>query len=69
MEEQAQAQLKLPSLFNKHLQAAVGPSWPFKSQAVTSSSWIIDAKSHHGHDRQLNRIPTASGGKGIAPSQ
>lgn len=64
-QDHAQFLLKLPRLFSKQLQAAVIPTWPFKSQAVTSLSWIIDAASHHGHDRQ----PTARKGKGIAPRQ
>lgn len=65
----AESLLKLPSLFCKQLQAAVVPIWPFKSQAVTSPSCIIDVKSLCSHDRQLNRIPTARRWEHVAPGQ
>lgn len=65
----AESLLKLPSLFCKQPQAAVVPTWPFKSQAVTSPSCIIDVKSLCSHDRQLNRIPTARRWKRVAPGQ
>lgn len=65
----AESLLKLPSLFCKQPQAAVVPIWPFKSQAVTSPSCIIDVKSLCSHDRQLNRIPTARRWKHVASGQ